>query len=66
VPRMQTYYFDHDQTPSYAYARKVIQSAVTMMAYWDRIRRNDARPASLARLAEIWISRIKREPELGE
>jgi hypothetical protein len=106
VPRWQNYYFDHDQTPHYAYARKVIQamtwfkgpnrwvmksppnmenlrpvfatypdatvvithrdpvaviqSAVTMMAYWDRIRRNDSGPASLASLAEIWISRIER------
>jgi hypothetical protein len=103
VPRWQRYYFDHDQTPHYAYARKVlqamtwlrgpdrwlmksppnmenlgpvfstypdatvvithrdpvavIQSAITMMAYWDRIRRDDA---DLPGLARQWIERIER------
>jgi Sulfotransferase family len=106
VPRWQDYYYRHDQTPHYAYARKVIQamtwfkgpnrwvmksppnmenlpavfatypdatvvithrdpvaviqSAVTMVAYWDRIRRKDSGGASLAGLAEQWIGRIER------
>jgi hypothetical protein len=103
VPRWQQYYFDHDQTPHYRYARKVIQamtwlkgpnrwvlkappnmenlpalfatypdarvimthrdpvaviqSAVTMVAYWDRIRRTSA---DLPGLAAYWIRRIER------
>ena len=106
VPRWQDYYYRHDQTPHYAYARKVIQamtwfkgpnrwvmksppnmenlpalfatypdatviithrdpvaviqSAITMVAYWDRIRRKDSGRASLASLAEQWIGRIER------
>ena len=35
----------------------VIQSAITMIAYWDRIRRNDA---DLPGLADYWIGRIER------
>jgi Sulfotransferase family len=103
VPRWQQYSFDHDQTPHYRYARKVIQamtwlkgphrwvlkappnmenlpalfatypdarvimthrdpvaviqSAVTMVAYWDRIRRTSA---DLPGLAAYWIRRIER------
>jgi hypothetical protein len=103
VPRWQRYYFEHDQTPHYAYARKVlqamtwlhgpdrwvmksppnmenlpalfatypdatviithrdpvavIQSAITMVAYWDRIRRTEA---DLPGLAAYWIDRIER------
>ena len=34
----------------------VIQSAITMVAYWDRIRRTEA---DLPGLAEYWISRIE-------
>jgi hypothetical protein len=106
VPRWRDYYYRHDQTPHYAYARKVIQamtwfkgpnrwvmksppnmenlpalfatypdativithrdpvaviqSAITMVAYWDRIRRKDSGRASLASLAEQWIGRIER------
>jgi Sulfotransferase family len=103
VPRWQQYYYDHDQTPHYAYSKKVlqamthlkgpnrwlmksppnmenlgpvmttypdctlvithrdpvavIQSAITMMAYWDRIRRHEA---DLPGLAMLWINRIER------
>jgi hypothetical protein len=106
VPRWRDYYYAHDQTPHYQYARKivqaltwfkgpnrwvmksppnmenlpavfatypdatvimthrdpvaVIQSIVTMMGYWDRIRRNDANPAGLKRLTDYWIGRIER------
>ena len=104
VPRWQQYYFAHDQTPHYAYARKVIQimtwyqgpnrwvmkspqnmenliplhsvypdativithrdpvaviqSALTMMAYLDRIRR-DQKDMDLPGLAAYWINRIE-------
>jgi Sulfotransferase family len=103
VPRWQQYYYAHDQTPHYLYARKVVQimtwfkgpsrwvmksppnmenlpavfaaypdatvaithrdpvavlqSAITMMAYLDRLRR---READLPGLAEYWIARIER------
>lgn len=103
VPRWQQYYFDHDQTPHYLYAKKVVQimtwfrgpnrwvmksppnmenlpavfnaypdatvtithrdpvavlqSAITMMAYFDRLRRSEA---DLPGLAEYWIARIER------
>jgi hypothetical protein len=103
VPRWQRYYFDHDQTPHYLYARRVVQamtwfkgpnrwvmksppnmenlpavfaaypdatvaithrdpvavlqSAITMMAYLDRLRRHEA---DLPGLAEYWIARIER------
>ncbi|WP_068071779.1 sulfotransferase family protein [Novosphingobium lentum] len=103
VPRWQQYYCDHDQTPHYLYARKVVQimtwykgpnrwvmksppnmenlpavfaaypdatvaithrdpvavlqSAITMMAYLDRLRRKDA---DLPGLAQYWINRIER------
>lgn len=103
VPRWQSYYAAHDQTPHYAYAKKVVQimtwykgpnrwvmksppnmenlpalfnvypdatvaithrdpvavlqSAITMMAYLDRLRRKDA---DLPGLAEYWIGRIER------
>jgi Sulfotransferase family len=103
VPRWQQYYFDHDQTPHYQYAKKVIQamtwfkgpnrwvmksppmmeclpsvfaaypdatvvmthrdpvaviqSAVTMMAYWDRIRRSEH---DMGALADQWIYRIEQ------
>jgi hypothetical protein len=103
VPRWQQYYLDHDQTPHYAYAKRVLQamawlhgpsrwlvksppnmenllpvfatypdatvvithrdpvaviaSAVTMMGYWDRIRRHDVDPVGLA---NRWINRIER------
>lgn len=103
VPRWRDYYYGHEQTPHYAYARKVIQamtwlkgpnrwvmksppnmenlkpvfstypdatvvithrdpvaviqSAITMVAYWDRVRRTDA---DLPGLADYWINRIER------
>ena len=103
VPRWQQYYYEHDQTPHYLYAKKVVQimtwfrgpnrwvmksppnmenlpavfaaypdatvaithrdpvavlqSAITMMAYLDRLRRHDA---DLPGLAEYWIARIER------
>lgn len=103
VPRWQQYYYQHDQTPHYLYAKKVVQimtwfkgpnrwvmksppnmenlpavfaaypdatvaithrdpvavlqSAITMMAYLDRLRRHEA---DLPGLAEYWISRIER------
>ncbi|MDE2597740.1 MAG: sulfotransferase [Sphingomonadales bacterium] len=103
VPRWQQYYYDHDQTPHYLYAKKVVQimtwykgpnrwvmksppnmenlpavfaaypdatvaithrdpvavlqSAITMMAYLDRLRRHEA---DLPGLAEYWIARIER------
>jgi Sulfotransferase family len=103
VPRWQQYYFEHDQTPHYLYAKKVVQimswlrgpnrwvmksppnmenlpavfaaypdatvaithrdpvavlqSAITMMAYLDRLRRHEA---DLPGLAEYWIARIER------
>jgi len=103
VPRWQQYYYDRDQTPHYAYGKKVlqamtqlqgpnrwlmkspphmenlkpllkvypdcsliithrdpvavIQSAITMVAYWDRIRRSEA---DLPGLAKLWIDRIER------
>lgn len=103
VPRWQHYYYEHDQTPHYLYAKKVVQimtwfkgpnrwvmksppnmenlpavfaaypdatvalthrdpvavlqSAITMMAYIDRLRRNEA---DLPGLAEYWIARIER------
>jgi hypothetical protein len=103
VPRWQQYYYEHDQTPHYLYARKVVQimtwfkgpnrwvmksppnmenlpavfaaysdatvaithrdpvavlqSAITMMAYLDRLRRHEA---DLPGLAEYWIARIER------
>ena len=102
VPRWQRYYAEHDQTPHYGYAKKVIQvmswlkgpnrwvmksppnmenlpavfatypdatvvithrdpvaviqSAVTMMAYLDRLRRTDM---DLPGLAAYWIDRIE-------
>lgn len=101
--RWRDYYYAHDQTPHYAYGRKVlqaltwlkgpnrwvmkspphmenlpallatypdatviithrdpvavIQSAITMLAYGDRIRR---RTVDLAELAEYWLARIER------
>jgi len=104
VPRWQQYYAAHDQTPHYAYARKVIQvmtwlrgpnrwvmksppnmenlkpafatypdatvvithrdpiavlqSAITMMAYLDRLRRDQA-DLDLPALADYWIDRIE-------
>jgi Sulfotransferase family len=103
VPRWQQYYYEHDQTPHYLYAKKVVQimtwfkgpnrwvmksppnmenlpavfaaypdatvaithrdpvavlqSAITMMAYLDRLRRHEA---DLPGLAEYWIARIER------
>jgi hypothetical protein len=103
VPRWQRYYAEHDQTPHYLYAKKVVQimtwyqgpnrwvmksppnmenlpavfaaypdatvaithrdpvavlqSAITMMAYLDRLRRKDA---DLPGLARYWIDRIER------
>ena len=103
VPRWQRYYYEHDQTPHYLYAKKVVQimtwfkgpnrwvmksppnmenlpavfaaypdatvaithrdpvavlqSAITMMAYLDRLRRHEA---DLPGLAEYWIARIER------
>lgn len=103
VPRWQHYYYEHDQTPHYLYAKKVVQimtwfkgpntwvmksppnmenlpalfaaypdatvaithrdpvavlqSAITMMAYLDRLRRHEA---DLPGLAEYWIGRIER------
>lgn len=105
VPRWQQYYYRHDQTPHYAYARKVIQvmtwlhgpnrwvmksppnmenlpalfsvypdatvvithrdpiavlqSAITMMAYLDRLRR-DQKDLDLPGLAHYWVDRIER------
>ena len=102
IPRWTGYYYEHDQTPHYAYGRKalqaltwlrgpdrwvikspphmenlpalfatypdatvvithrdpvaVIQSAVTLLAYWDRIRRDDA---DLPGLAELWTARVE-------
>jgi hypothetical protein len=99
----QQYYFNHDQTPHYAYSRKVmqvmtwlhgpnrwvmkspqnmenlpaifnvypdatvvithrdpisvLQSAITLMAYADRIRRTDM---DLSDLVEYWVDRIER------
>lgn len=103
APRWQRYYYEHDQTPHYLYAKKVVQimtwfkgpnrwvmksppnmenlpallaaypdatiaithrdpvavlqSAITMMAYLDRLRRHEA---DLPGLAEYWIARIER------
>lgn len=103
VPRWQSYYYEHDQTPHYLYAKKVVQimtwfkgpnrwvmksppnmenlpaifaaypdatvaithrdpvavlqSAITMMAYLDRLRRHEA---DLPGLAAYWIARIER------
>lgn len=103
VPRWQQYYYEHDQTPHYLYAKKVVQimtwfkgpnrwvmksppnmenlpavfaaypdatvaithrdpvavlqSAITMMAYLDRLRRHEA---DLPALAEYWTARIER------
>ncbi len=102
APAWQRYYFAHDQTPHYAYGKKVlqamtwfkgaerwimksppnmenlaailnvypdatmiiahrdpvavIQSAITMIAYWDRIRRSEA---DLPGLAALWIDRVE-------
>jgi Sulfotransferase family len=101
--RWRDYYFAHDQTPHYAYAKRVmqaltwlkgpdrwvvkspphmenlgaliavhptaivpithrdpvavIQSAITMIAYGDRIRRTHI---DLTELAEYWIARVER------
>lgn len=101
--RWRDYYYAHDQTPHYAYARRVmqaltwlkaperwvvkspphmenlgaliavhptaivpithrdpvavIQSAITMIAYGDRIRRTHV---DLAELADYWIGRVER------
>lgn len=103
MPRWSRYYFAHDQTPHYAYEKKmlqaltwmrgpnrwitkspphmenliplhtvfpdatvvithrdpvaVIQSALTLLAYWDRLRRTEA---DLPGLAEHWIWRIEQ------
>lgn len=103
MPRWSRYYFEHDQTPHYAYEKKmlqaltwmrgpnrwitkspphmenlvplhtvfpdatvvithrdpiaVIQSALTLLAYWDRLRRTEA---DLPGLAEHWIWRIEQ------
>jgi len=103
VPRWSHYYFDHDQTPHYAYEKKVmqaltwmrgpnrwvtksppnmenlvplhrvfpdativithrdpiavIQSALTLLAYWDRIRRDEQ---DLPGLARHWLWRIEK------
>jgi hypothetical protein len=102
APAWQRYYFSHDQTPHYAYGKRVlqamtwykgpdrwlmksppnmenlaailkvypdatmiiahrdpvavIQSAITMIAYWDRIRRSEA---DLPGLAALWIDRVE-------
>lgn len=103
MPRWSRYYFEHDQTPHYAYEKKmlqaltwlrgpnrwitkspphmenlvplhtifpdatvvithrdpvaVIQSALTLLAYWDRLRRTEA---DLPGLAAHWIWRIEQ------
>jgi hypothetical protein len=102
MPRWTRYYYEHDQTPHYAYERKalqaitwqrgpnrwvmkspphmenliplsrtfpdatillthrdpvaVIQSALTLIAYWDRVRRTEQ---DLPGLARLWIDRIE-------